>query len=59
MWDPLQSPGSRGDEILDWIHDNNNHILDDGSATWTSRITGKDKIPNIFLCGSNWSAKTS
>ena len=54
---PLQSPDSRGDEILDVILDNNLHILNDGSATRTSRITGNDSTPDISPCGSNWSAK--
>ena len=59
MWDPIQPQDQRGDEILDWILDNDLHILNDGSATRTSRITGNDSTPDISLCGSNWSAKTS
>ena len=39
LWDPLQSPGSHGDKILDCILDNDFQILNDGSATRTSRIT--------------------
>ena len=42
--------------ILDWILDNDLHILNDGSATRTSCITGDDNIPDISLCASNWSA---
>ena len=37
MWDSLQPQGQRGDEILDWILDNDLHILNDGCAIWTSR----------------------
>ena len=59
MWDPIQPQDQRGDEILDWILDNDLHILNDGSATRTSRITGNDSTPDISLCASNWSAKTS
>ena len=33
MWDSLQPQGQRGDEILDWILDNDLHILNDGCAT--------------------------
>ena len=55
MWDSLQPQDQRGDEILD----NNLHILNDGSATRISRITGNDSTPDISLCGSNWSAKSS
>ena len=39
LWDTLQSPGSHGDKILDCILDNDFQILNDGSATRTSRIT--------------------
>ena len=59
MWDSSQPRDQRGDEILDWTLDNDLHILNDSSATRTSRITGNDSTPDISLCGSNWSAKTS
>ena len=59
MWDSLQPQDQRGDEIVDWILDNDLHILTDGSATRTSRITGNYSTPDISLYGSNWSAKTS
>ena len=36
----------------------NLHILNDGSATRTSRITGNDSTPDISHGGSNCSAKT-
>ena len=59
MWDSSQPQDQRGDKILDRILDNNLHILNDGSTTRTSRITGNNSTPDIFLCGSNWSDKTS
>ena len=59
MWDSLQPPDSRGDKIVNWILDNNLHILNNGSATRISWIISCDSTPNISLCGSNWSAKTS
>ena len=59
MWDSSQPQDQRSDEILDWILDNDLYVLDDGSATRTSRITGNDSTPDISLCGSNWSVKTS
>ena len=59
MLDSLQPQEQRGDEILDWILDNDLHILNDGSATRTCRITGNDSSVDISFCGSNWSAKTS
>ena len=58
MWDSLQHQDQRGDEILDWILNNDLHILSYGSATRTSRITSNDSTPNISLYRSNWSAKT-
>ena len=57
MLDPIQPQDQRGDEILDWILVND--LLNDGSATRTSRITRNDSTPDISLCGSNWSAKSS
>ena len=59
MWDPIQPQDQRGDEILDWILNNDLHILDDGSATRNSQIIGNGSTPDISLCRSNWSAKTS
>ena len=59
MWDPIQPQDHRGDEILDWILDNDLYILNDGSATRTSRFTGNDSTPDISHCRSNWLAKTS
>ena len=57
--DSSQPQDQRGDEILTWILDNDLHILNDGSATRTSWIIGNDSTPDISLCGSTWSAKTS
>ena len=59
MWDLLQSQDQRDNEILESILDNDQHILTDGSATWTSQIAGNDSTSDISLCGCNWSAKTS
>ena len=33
MWDPIQPQNQCGDEILDWILNNDLRILNDGSAT--------------------------
>ena len=59
IWNLIQPQDQRGDEILDWILDNDLYIRNEGAATRTSRIAGNDGNPHIFLCGSNWSAKTS
>ena len=59
MWDSLQPRDQHGGEIFGWILDNDLHILNDGPATRTSRVNGNDSTPNISLCESNWSVKTS
>ena len=51
MWDFSKPQDQRGDEILDWILDNDLHILNDGSATRTSRITSNNSTPqNLPSC---------
>ena len=47
MWNPLQLPDSRSDEILDWILDSVLHTPNNRSATQTGQITGKDSTPDI------------
>ena len=50
MWDPIQPQDQRGDKILDWILDNDLHILNDGFATRISRITGTAATPaSLFV----------
>ena len=49
MWVSFQPQEQRGDETLDWILDNDLHILNDGSATQTCQITGNDSTPDISL----------
>ena len=50
MWDSFQPQDQCGDEILDWILENDLHILNHGSATRTSRIIGNDSTHDISLC---------
>ena len=57
MWDPLEPQNQRGDEILDWILDNDLHILNDGSATPTSGITGNDSTSDISFVGATGQRK--
>ena len=59
LWDHVQPPNARGDKITDWIINKDLHILNDGSDTRTSRITGNDSTPDLSLCGDNWSTNTS
>ena len=42
-----------GDKILEWILDNDQHIVNDGFSTRTSQITGNNSTPDISLCGSS------
>ena len=52
MWDSLQPQDQRGAKILNWILSNDLHILNGGSATWTSQITGYDSIPTSPSVGA-------
>ena len=36
LWDPVQPPDARGNELEGWIYDRNLHILNNGSPTRTS-----------------------
>ena len=51
MWDPIQPQDQCHDKILDWIFDNDLHILNDGSATRASRIIGNDSTPTSPFVG--------
>ena len=57
LWDQIQPPDARGNEIEEWIYDQNLHVLNDGSPTRTSRITGNNSSPDISICGATWSTK--
>ena len=59
MWNSFQPQDQRDDEILDWILNNDLHILNDGSANQASQITRNGSTTEISLCESNWSVKTS
>ena len=59
LWDYLQPPDPRGQELEDWILDHDLHVLNDGSPTRHSRITGNASTPDLTLCGSAWSSKTT
>ena len=59
LWDHVQPPNAWGNKIMDWIINKDLHILNDGFATCTSRITRNESTPNLSRCGCNWSTKTS
>ena len=57
LWDEIQPPDDRGEELLDWILDKDLTILNDGSPTRVSRITGNESSPDVTLCGAKWADK--
>ena len=57
IWDSLQPQDQCGGENLDWILDNDLHILNDGSATPTSGITGNDSTSDISFVGATGQRK--
>ena len=59
LWDPVQPPDARGNELKGWIYDRNLQILNDGSPTRTSRITGNNSTLDLSICGGTWSTRTS
>ena len=58
LWDSIQPMDDRGKQLLDFVIDRELTILNDGSPTRVSRITGKESSPDVTLCGSNWAEKS-
>ena len=59
LWDPIQPTDNRGNELEDWMIDNDLTILNEGDSTRINRATGGLSTPDITFCGSNWSNKTT
>ena len=57
LWDEHQPQDSRGDQVLNWIIDNELDILNVGDRTRESRITGNPSAPDVSLCGRRWYGK--
>jgi len=57
LWDESQPPDSRGERIINWLIDSDLEVLNNGSPTRVSRITGNGSAPDISLCGRKWSGK--
>ena len=55
FWGSIQPPDAAGKELQEWIYDLNLQILNDGSPTRTSRITGSDSFSDLSLSGRTWS----
>ena len=58
LWDPIQTPGERGEAIADWLVDNDFSLLNDGSTTRHNRATGRGSTPDITVCDSWWGARS-
>ena len=57
LWDPIQPPDTRGEEIENWMINEDLVILNDGSGTHVNRITGGLSTPDVTLAGKKWSNK--
>ena len=59
LWDLSTTPDIRGEEIEDWVFNNDLNILNDGSPTRTSRIDGSTSTPDVSICGRRWTSHTT
>ena len=54
LWDTQIQTDARGEEIEDWIIDNNLTVLNEGEHTRINPATGGHSSPDISLCGTSW-----
>ena len=59
IWDQIQPEDSRGTDMVDWSNLKNLSLLNDGSVSRHNPGTGNGSTPDITLCGSFWSDKSS
>ena len=59
MWDQLQPEDARGGEVEDWVVNNEQKVLNDGTRTRVNRATGNWSTPDIVLAGAKVSGKCS
>ena len=59
LWDSIQPPDSGDKEQEEWIYDLNLHVLNNGSPTRTSCITGNNSSLNLSISARTLSTKTS
>jgi len=57
LWDEHVPQDARGEELVDWVFDNNLSILNDGDSTRVNRTTGNVSTPDVTMCGSDWLGK--
>ena len=58
LWDSHVDPDARGEEIVEWMFDQNLTVLNNGDATRINRDTGNVSTPDVTLCGTDWMGKT-
>ena len=54
LWDSVQPSDGRGEEIEDWLIDNDLNLLNDGSPTRVNRTTENNITSDVSLCGNKW-----
>ncbi len=59
LWDCEQPPDSRGQKIKNWLFEKDLLLLNNGSSTRHSRITGRGSTPDLSECGSHWTRKAT
>ena len=60
LWDSMQPPDTRGEEIMKWVFDNNLAVLNQpDKATRINKRTGGLSCPDVSIAGRNWSNKCS
>jgi len=57
LWDEVQPPDERGEDIINWVIDEDLSIANDGSPTRINRGTGNESTPDITIHGSSWNNK--
>ena len=59
LWDDHAASDERGSQIEDWLIENELTVLNDNTPTRINPATGGLSSPDVTLCGTNWSHKTT
>jgi len=59
LWDDHAASDERGSQIEDWLIEIELTVLNDNAPTRINPATGGLSSPNVTLCGTNWSHKTT
>jgi len=57
IWDEVQPEDERGTDVVEWANVNSLSILNNGSVTRHSRVTGGSSSPDLTICGTTWEEK--